>query len=327
MSSALVDDSYRCAAQVARRAGSNFFRSFALLPHEKQLAMTALYAFARQTDDLADAQVDAGDLLATCRTLEAWRAMTARALLAAGHLDSAAANRLIESAAPARLPNSAANLLPAMADTARRFVIPPQYLIDLIDGVLADQTQTRFHSFEQLEHYCYQVASTVGLACIQIWGHDPPLPYSAAVDCGVAFQLTNILRDLREDAERGRIYLPREFWGGEEIAITTILAKQPSANLLAAIDQLSARARARYQSGWSVFASLHPDGQPMFSMMWRTYRLLHCKLDRNPTAALRKRLRLGWTERLALASSHFVPRLFRRLDSPLKDPRFQESSE
>jgi 15-cis-phytoene synthase len=308
-------------------SGSSFFRSFALLPREKRRAMTALYAFARQTDDMGDSdtssinsQDQTGQLLANCRTLEAWRAATARALLA-GNPGSLA--WLSEAACPGDMIPMATAILPALADAARRYEIPSQYLLDIIDGVLADQTQKRFHSFEQLEHYCYQVASTVGLACIHIWQFQTPLPLSAAIDCGVAFQITNILRDICEDAQRDRLYLPREFWARRGMTETDLFACQPTESMLAVMDDLSAKARARFISGWQVIEALHPDGKRMFSMMWRTYRLLLYRIDSDPAAALQKRVRLTATEKFKLAGSHFIGSLYRKLGDPTCDPRFR----
>ena len=288
--------------------------------------MTALYAFARQTDDMGDALADSanphdqtGRLLATCRTLEAWRAATARALLSSNPGSLA---WLSEAACPGDLIPMATAILPALADAVKRYEIPSQYLLDLIDGVLADQTQKRFHSFEQLEHYCYQVASTVGLACIHIWQFRAPLPLSAAIDCGVAFQLTNILRDIREDAARNRIYLPREFWGKRGLSEAELLACKPDERMLEVMEDLAKKARARYLRGWEVFESLHPDGRKMFSMMWRTYRLLLYKIDSDPAKALEHRVRLDFSQKMRLIGAHFIGPLYRRLPSPLHDSRF-----
>lgn len=288
--------------------------------------MYALYAFARQTDDLGDDapgphEKGADGLLAICRNLEAWRTITARALLGAARRDDRtspadAKRNLPLQDCPDSLRHTAELLLPALADTVQRFAIPTQYLLDLIDGVLADQTQTRFQSFEQLEHYCYQVASSIGLACLHIWGFRPSLPHAAAIDCGVAFQLTNILRDVREDAQRDRIYLPREFWNAGDVTESEILTAQPTPGLLHILATLSARARTRYQSGWEVFAHIHPDGRPMFSMMWRTYRKLQQTLDDDPDRGLRRRARLNTWQKLHLLGSHGIPAWFRRLPPP-----------
>ena len=107
---------------------------------------------------------------------------------------------------PFRLPPSA--LLPALADTVRRFHIPHEHLLAVIDGVEMDLTPRRYETFDELERYCERVASAVGLACIHIWGFRGPEAFEPARQAGVALQLTNILRDLKEDAAAGRVYLP-----------------------------------------------------------------------------------------------------------------------
>lgn len=313
----VIEESYRCAAAVARRSGSNFYGAFALLPREKRRAATALYAFARQTDDFGDAE---GTATQRRRQLEIWRGATARALLS-GHTSGLRWNS--ESAGSAAVRSAAIDLLPALADTAARYSIPSQYLVDLVDGVIADQYQTRFDTFEQLEHYCYRVASTVGLACLHIWQFQPPLPYSAAVDCGVAFQLTNILRDLREDAARDRLYLPRQLWSPLGLTESEMLACDPSPAMLQVIADIAARARVRFFRGWAVYDSLHRDGRRMFSMLWRTYRALLEAIEADPAAALRRRVRLGRGDRLRLIGSHVAGPLFRRLPAPTIDPRYQ----
>lgn len=331
-----LEQSYRYASRVARSSGSSFYRAFALLPRSKRRGMMALYAFARQTDDLGDppleiesvqhagrdAEVDPSkvhsaattDLLARCQTLEAWRAVTARALLSS--TDQQRPTWLTNNQLPQHLQPMAADLFPALIDTVRRFQIPPQYLLDLIDGVLADQTQTAFHSFEQLEHYCYQVASTVGLACIHIWGFQPPFPQTAAIDCGVAFQLTNILRDIREDAQRDRLYLPREFWGHHGLSREQVMAAEPQAPLIDVICDVAEKAEMRYEQGWQVFASLSNDGQRMFSMIWRTYHHLLQQIRHNPAIVLQSRIRIPFWDQMSIIAHHFIPPLYRRLPAP-----------
>src|SRR5262249_43050163 len=98
----------------------------------------------------------------------------------------------------------------ALADTVQRFGVPRQYLDDVLDGVLMDQEVTRYETFAELYRYCYRVASAVGLSCIHIWGFRGEAALAHAEAAGIAFQLTNILRDVGEDAKMGRVYLPRE---------------------------------------------------------------------------------------------------------------------
>jgi len=178
-----LEESYAWCRRVARTRARNFYYSFVLLSREQRDAMCAVYAFMRYSDDLSD---EPG---ATGGRIEQWRAALGEAL--AGRYQ-------------------AHPVLPAFHDTVTRYHIPVRYFYEMIDGVASDLEPRRFATFDQLYGYCYQVASVVGLTTIHIFGFDSPEAPPLAEKCGVAFQLTNILRDIREDAERGRIYLPAE---------------------------------------------------------------------------------------------------------------------
>jgi len=285
--------------------------------------MHALYAFARFTDDLGDCDAPVS---IRKRWLHWWRQATALALLS----DDPNRPLSLPTDSPAHgapggyqphLHLNATRLLPAIADTAQQFGIPSQHLLEIIDGVLADQQKTRFDTFEQLEHYCYLVASAVGLCCLYIWEFREPLPLAAAVDCGVAFQLTNILRDIREDAQRGRIYLPRQHWQQHGLCEDDLLDLRGDKRLQCLIIDESNRAEILFQSGWQIWDQIHPDGQPMFSMMWRTYRRLLERIQADPGAVALRRVRLSFSDRVNLVTHHFVPPLFRRLPVPPWEPK------
>lgn len=328
-----VAESYHHARRIARGASSNFYRSFWLLPRRKREAMDALYAFARITDDVGDchAPTDRRELW-----LRWWRHATATYLRngdpSADPFDSGIPIPSDVSPPPARqnrrglggrfrnasidMARSAHQVLPALCDASQQFGIPQQHLLEIIDGVLADQRKTRFDTYEQLEHYCYLVATAVGLCCLYIWEFEPPLPLAAAIDCGVAFQLTNILRDVREDAARGRIYLPRQHWRQHGLCEDDLLDPRPDARFRCLIEDEISRAVGLYKSGWQVWDRVHPDGQPMFSMIWRTYHRLLDRIAESPTAVARTRVQLPVGDRLDIASRHFFPFLFRRLPLP-----------
>ena len=177
-------EAYAYCQEVTRRSSSNFYYAFRLLPPERREALCAVYAFCRFVDDIAD---DAGRRNPH-GLLTRWREELARTY------DGAPAHPIAH----------------ALADTVRRFPIAQQHFLDLIRGVELDLTRRRYATFDELYEYCYLVASTVGLMCIEIFGHRHPSAREYAVDLGIAFQLTNILRDVSEDAGRGRIYLPLE---------------------------------------------------------------------------------------------------------------------
>jgi 15-cis-phytoene synthase len=175
----------RYTRRLARASKSNFYYAFLFLPRDKRAAITTAYAFCRQTDDLID---DAASLPAAVEALKGWREELDRCY-----------------AGTATHPT-----FRALAQILGRFPIPQEYLADVIAGCEMDATLTRYATFEDLALYCYRVASCVGLICIEIFGYRNPLTRQYAVDMGTAFQLTNIIRDVGQDARRGRIYLPQE---------------------------------------------------------------------------------------------------------------------
>jgi phytoene synthase len=180
---ALAEDYARCAA-ITRQASSNFYYAFMLLPLERRRALYAVYAFCRFVDDIADDDT----IKNPAEMLTRWRDEL----------------RNVFDGIPVR-PVSR-----ALADNIARFNIPRRYFDEVIDGVEMDLSRRRYETFEELSLYCRRVASAVGLICIEIFGYRNPATRVYAEKLGLAFQLTNIIRDVREDAERGRIYLPLE---------------------------------------------------------------------------------------------------------------------
>ncbi len=179
-----VEQSYAYCRQVARSRAKNFYYSFVLLRKEQRDAMCAVYSFMRYCDDLSD------DLEGTTpETMSQWRADLEGALRGeyGGHA-----------------------VWPAFHDTVQRFKIPHQYFFDMITGVSSDLSPKPVETFADLYQYCYRVASVVGLTIIHIFGFEDPKALELAEKCGIAFQLTNILRDVREDSELGRMYVPAE---------------------------------------------------------------------------------------------------------------------
>ena len=190
-----LTDAYAYCRQITRKSSSNFYFAFRLLPAERHNALCALYAFCRFMDDIADQPtIEASALQGKGKKerlevlLNAWREEL-------GQCYGGTPRHLISL---------------ALSDTVHRFPIQQAHLAGIIDGVEMDLRRTHYRTFEDLYDYCYHVASLVGLACIEIFGYRNPSAREYAVDLGIAFQLTNILRDVREDAQRGRVYLPEE---------------------------------------------------------------------------------------------------------------------
>lgn len=273
-----IERSYRVCRQEARRAASSFCWSFRLLPPDRRRAMHALYAFSRRTDDLADGDdnsATADFTEAHCRrfSLAAWRTATRRVL----------------DGEPSDDP-----ILPAVADMVATFAINERHLFDLIDGVEMDLSESCYRSWSDLQAYCYKVASVVGLACIRIWGVEDPLANSPAIACGYALQLTNILRDVKEDAARHRIYLPIEDL--EKFAYSPDELRQGVADdrFLALMKFEIERAKSLYGEAEPLAEMLAPRPRKVFRLMTGAYRELLEAIERRPEAVLEKRLRLGW---------------------------------
>lgn len=278
--------------------------------------MCALYAFARVTDDLGDCNEP---VRLRAQWLDWWRRTTALNLIGEDEVNQVLLPDELgceDIGDGGRLRQSALDVLPALRDASRRFQIPSRYLLEIIDGVLADQQKTRFDTYEQVEHYCYLVASAVGLACLHIWEFEGPIPMQSAVDCGLAFQWTNILRDIAEDAGRGRIYLPRQHYQRHGLSEDDVLQLRSDDRLRCLILEEVARAERLFESGWGIWDSLHPDGRPMFSMMWRTYRTLLSQIADAPGDVMIRRVRLTRGQKLTMATKHFFPPAFRQLPVP-----------
>jgi 15-cis-phytoene synthase len=173
------------AAAITKTSNTSFYYSFTLLPRQQREAIHAVYAFCRYTDDIVDEGTDERRKYVLLRK---WRIELGRAVRG-------------ESVYP---------LLNQVNSVARKFKIPVDHFYELIRGMEMDLVRSRYETFGDLREYCYLVASSVGLMCRQIFGYKNPSTRDYAINLGIALQLTNILRDVKEDAKRGRIYLPLE---------------------------------------------------------------------------------------------------------------------
>jgi phytoene synthase len=174
------------AKEISKKSKSSFYYAFNLLPEDKRDAMNTVYAFCRKTDDIVDENSDSTDL--KYEKLRKWRIEFEKSF--SGHSEFALLNKL--------------------GTTISKFNIPLDPFFELIKGMEMDLQKDRYKSFDDLQLYCYRVASTVGLMCIEIFGYKHPSTKQFAVDLGIALQMTNILRDIGKDAKNGRIYLPQE---------------------------------------------------------------------------------------------------------------------
>ena len=279
--------------------------------------MFALYAFARITDDLGDGRDDAAS------TPLAWQfdetiQPSVRLLVWSRMLS----DRLAESVA--RVPQDAPyapeqmaaaenelrqfdSLWPALRDTVMRYGLPPSLLQEIIEGVAMDRGPVRFSSWSEVDKYSYHVASTVGLACTRIWQAADTLPKGPPIDCGLAFQLTNILRDLREDATRNRIYLPLSELNAFGCDEESWLAGKPAGDWPGLVHSVILRARGLYESGKHTIDHLPRPGKRIFGLMWSTYHDLLKTIERQQAQLWQpERIQLSTMNRLRLLARSLV---------------------
>lgn len=290
-------ESYEYCQRLSRETAGNFYYAFLTLPQEQFRRMCALYAFMRITDDLGDSQ----EPIEVRKTkLAAWRAN----LLCACD----ASNTDVPS-----------HPLPALLDVIRRTGLPLEYLTAVIDGVEMDLQPVEYGTFIELERYCYHVAGAVGLACIHLWGFHDQRALVTAIDCGTALQLTNILRDLKEDGELGRVYLPREHLS--RFGLTPDDLRNPlnskDERFLSLMHFETQLAKDYYQRAASLFDYLDPPGKPILETMLGIYGGLLREIGRAPGRVLRERVSLSRWRKLAIAGRAVVRHKLRSWFSPV----------
>src|SRR5215472_16858033 len=257
----------RFCQRMARREAGNFYWGFVSLPHDQRVAIYALYDFARQVDDEADA---------------AGRPHLAASL--ARHRRRASQCAAGEAADPVTL---------VLAHAMHRYAIPESELQALIDGVQTDLTRTRYATWADLEAYCRLVASTVGRMCVRIFGFADPAALQRADELGVALQLTNILRDVREDGGLGRIYLPAEDLERFGVAEADLLAGRPGAGWEALVEFEACRARALFATGLGVLRLIPRRPAVCVATMAGIYREILAMVERDPRLPLGRRASLS----------------------------------
>jgi phytoene synthase len=272
-----LEESYAHCRAVAKARAKNFYYSFVLLDPERKNAMCAVYAFMRYCDDLSD---EPG---ATKSAMDRWRDALEQAL--AGKPDDSP-------------------VWPAFLDTVARFQIPHQYFRDMIDGVASDVGQSARHieTFEELYRYCYRVASVVGLTTVHIFGFTSDEAKAVALPlaekCGIAFQLTNILRDVKEDAELGRVYLPGEDLQRFGIAPEELGTGELTERFGALMEFQIARARQYYRESQPLLGLIRPQARPSLWALIAIYSGLLDRIAESHYEVLRRRISLGVSDKL-----------------------------
>ena len=269
--------------QLTRVRARNFYYGLKLLPEPKRSAMFAIYAYMRLVDDIADDD-EGRSLEQRIADLESWRLRTHSVLQGNGSDDGQ-------------------QFWPAFADVVRRYRLPHRLFDDVIEGQKQDLEFKPFKDFQELFAYCYRVAGVVGLASIYIWGFEGGDDTEfLAVQRGVAFQLTNILRDLREDAYKGRVYLPLDELAAMHVSAEELRQGTGGKHFLELMRFQIERAEAFYEKSAGLERRLSADSRPTLIAMTEIYRGLLKKVAYQPERVLRERvslslfskLRIGW---------------------------------
>lgn len=266
-------EAYRICERLTRKAAGNFYYGIRLLPAEKRRAMSAVYAYARRVDDIGDGPLSPDRKLAELRAV--------RTSLADG--------------------DPGDPVMVALADARGRFPLSADALTDLVDGVEMDVVGTRFERFGDLVVYCRAVAGSIGRLCVGIFGaSDMERAVPLADDLGVAMQITNVLRDVREDRERGRVYLPgedlRRFGCGDD------LERCPPEAAAELIHFEAARGREWFDRGLGLLPLLDARSRACVRAMTGIYRRILGQIDRDPQAIMQRRVSLPAWEKAWVAA-------------------------
>jgi phytoene synthase len=282
-----LDQAYAVCRSIARREAKNFYYAFIALPTTRRNAICAIYAFMRRADDLADdesfstaerrAQLDAW--------LSAWRAVSGGA----------------QTADPVFL---------AVRDATTRFAIPLSLLDELVAGVTMDLDRAEtgapdtYATFADLYKYCYLVASVVGLACIHIFGYTDPRAEKLAEETGIAFQLTNILRDVAEDAGRNRVYLPLEDLAAHNVSLESLLHRAagapPTGDEFELLQAIAERAEHYYRSAEALLPFIDPESRSALKVLVSVYHALLKRIERADYDVFSRRASVPLRQKLSI---------------------------
>jgi 15-cis-phytoene synthase len=298
-----VEDAYRVCREIARREAKNFYYSFVALPKPKRDAICAVYAFMRHADDLSDDETLSIEQrrFDMERWLDAWHQ----------------ASQGGSTADPVFI---------ALADAQRRFQISSELLDQLVQGTAMDLHRAplvpgqydTYATFDDLYRYCYLVASVVGLVCIRIFGYTDPRAEKLAEETGVAFQLTNILRDVREDLERRRVYLPLADLESHNVSVEELAAHTRSSqpltpNQRALLEAEAKRAEHYYKSGQALLPLIASDSRPALWVLVSIYHKLLKQIEQHRYEVFAQRISVSTSMKLWILSRGLIQVLFNRL--------------
>jgi len=287
---ASIAQSYQNCHDIARAARSNFYYAFYLLPKPKRDGLAALYSFMRLVDDVAD---EGTDVARKQRGLAKWRAALDEAVTGGGR--PADGGSALARQSPI---DGAEEVLPALVDTMRRFNMPARYLHDLISGAEMDLTVKTYPTFDRLREYCYRVAGTVGLTCTHVFGFSDPRALDLAEKLGLAFQLTNIIRDVHEDAALGRIYIPDEDFARYGVSPQDFAKSEATLGIRELLRFEADRAWQMYEEGAELLDLIDVDSRGTLWLLVHTYHALLARIESLDFAVFGERVRLSKAERM-----------------------------
>ena len=288
---------YSVCKGITRAAAKNFYYAFLVLPRRKREALCAVYAFMRRCDDITDdPKVSPAERR---QQLDTWLDALHRAQQGDPTDDA---------------------ILLALTDAQRRYTIPAGLLDELAHGTAMDVKEAEasmqtgagvihYKTFEDLRLYCYRVASVVGLVCIHIFGYRDPEAEPLAERCGLAFQLTNIIRDVKEDASLGRVYLPEEDLAKSNLALSDVLTVSDPARLRPVLSLEADRAREAYASGDALIPYISEDSQPALWVLINIYRALLEKIASKQFDVFSAKVTLSTWEKLRILGKGFLKRI------------------
>ena len=284
-----LDQAYDLCRNIAKREAKNFYYAFIALPAARKNAICAIYAFMRKADDLADDESLTHEQRK--QQLDTWLANWRAASTGGSTSDP---------------------VFIATRDATQRFNIPLSLLDELVAGTTMDlaprdaDTPDTYQSFADLYRYCYLVASVVGLVCIRIFGYTDQRAEKYAEETGVAFQLTNILRDVSEDAERNRVYLPLEDMAAHNVSLDSMLRRtkgQPLAeNERRLLAEIGSRAESYYRSASALLPLIDKESRPALWVLVEIYHQLLRRIERSDYDVFSSRVSVPTVQKISILS-------------------------
>jgi len=284
LNAAAVRDSYRYCRKVAKERAKNFYYAFRLLDKTQRDGMCAIYAFMRHCDDLSD-NPGSKDKSQIQQNISLWRM----------DMDNSLKGRMADDP-----------LWPAFCDTVYRYSIPQRFFHEMIDGMLSDIEPRQIETYEELYRYCYQVASVVGMTIIHIFGFESVRALLLAEKSGVAFQLTNILRDVREDADMGRIYLPREDLRRFGVNAEQLRLGMENDRFRSLMKFEASRAWACFEESEPLSTLISPKSRRSLWALREVYKRLLERIEKANYAVLNKRISVPKSTKIMLTMRAFL---------------------